>query len=169
RFGYNGDGRQYLYLAQDYYFALEHKDMNRLYRNDGYDPSAGQWKFTDMCADGTGVERLKINSMGIEVGDVDGDLWPDLVVSNSGYKGGNVLLRNDQDGTFTEMGAAAGIDRPNQTATVLAITWGVGLADFNLDGAQDLFVAAGSLAGAQTQPDQLFVGTNAASVFDFSA
>src|SRR5207249_4045828 len=40
---------------------------------------------------------------------------------------------------------------------------------FNLDGAEDLFVAAGSLAGAQTQPDQLFAGTNAASFFDLSA
>jgi len=129
---YDGDGDQDLYLAQDYYFALAHKDMNRLYRNDGLDQSTGHWKFTDVCAGGGGAECLKINSMGVAVGDVDGDQWPDIAVSNSGYKGGNVLLRNDQDGTFTEMGATAGIARPDQTATVLAVTWlgliGSGLA-----------------------------------------
>jgi len=166
---YDGDGDQDLYLAQDYYFALAHKDMNRLYRNDGLDQSTGHWKFTDVCAGGGGAECLKINSMGVAVGDVDGDQWPDIAVSNSGYKGGNVLLRNDQDGTFTEMGATAGIARPDQTATVLAVTWGLGFADFDLDGFEDLYVAAGSLAGAATQPNQLFAGTGDASFFDLSA
>jgi hypothetical protein len=169
-FDFDLDGDQDLYLAQDYYEALLHKDINRLYRNDGFDPDTGHWKFTDMCAPpGTRAECRTMNAMGVAVGDYNGDLWPDLAISNTGVKGGNVLLRNARDGTFTEVGAASVVARPDQTATVKALTWGLGFFDFNLDGTEDLYVVAGSLKTFIDQPNQLFVNTPEASFLDLSA
>jgi hypothetical protein len=168
---YDQDGDQDLYLVQDYYPALEHKDGNRLYRNDGPGRSAGEWRFRDVCAESGDAlpECAQINSMGVAVGDYDGDLWPDLAVSNTGRLGGNILLANGRDGTFSEVGTAAGVARPDQDARVGSVTWGLGFFDLNLDGHQDLFVAAGSLQGGSNQPDQVFAGTAAAQFVDLSA
>jgi hypothetical protein len=170
-FDYDRDGDQDLYLAQDYYLALPHKDVNRLYRNDGFDPGSGRWLFADVCAQsGDSLpECAEINSMGVAVGDHDGDLWPDLAVSNSGGNGGNILLSNGGDGTFSEVGRIVGIDRPDQDANTRALTWGMGFVDLNLDGHDDLYVAAGSLSVALNQPDQVFMGTGSAMFLDLSA
>lgn len=167
---YDRDGDEDLYLANDFYKQLQYKDINRLYRNDGLDES-GDWKFTDLCAPPGDIraECLEINSMGVAVGDYDGDLWPDLAISNTGGRGGNVLLHNEHDGTFTEVGETTGVARPDQHATLKAITWGLGFFDFNLDGTEDLYVAAGSLKSARDQPNQLFVNTPEAAFLDLSA
>jgi enediyne biosynthesis protein E4 len=168
---HDGDGDQDIYLAQDYYLALVHKDINRLYRNDGFDPPSGRWRFTDVCAEAEDdlPECAQINSMGIGVGDYDGDRWPDLAVSNAGGHGGNILLENGRDGTFSEVGVVAGVARPDQDARTFAFTWGLGFFDFNLDAHQDLFVAAGSLQGGPNQPDQVFTGGPSSSFLDLSA
>jgi len=103
---YNLDGRVDLYLGQDDLKVVAHNDINRLYRNDGYDSQSGQWKFTDVCAeDPTRAECLKIHSMGIAVGDFNNDLWPDLAISNTAGGGGNILRENNGDGTFTQVSA----------------------------------------------------------------
>ncbi|HEX9236708.1 MAG TPA: CRTAC1 family protein, partial [Actinomycetota bacterium] len=167
---YDRDGDQDLYLAQDYLSRVYHIDGNRLYRNDGFDPFTGHWKFTDLCAlDPSRAECLRINSMGIAVGDFNGDLWPDMAISNWGGSGGNVLLQNNADGTFEDVSRAAGIPRVYQEAGVTSLTWGLGFYDLNLDGFQDLYVAAGSILDTPTQPNEVFVNTPAHTFLDLSA
>jgi hypothetical protein len=169
-FDYDGDGDQDLYLAQDYFPALPHKDINRLYRNDGLDRRTGHWKFTDMCSTDPGrAECLQINSMGAAIGDPNADLWPDIAISNTGAKGGNVLLQNRRDGTFSNVSAFSGIQRTYQDANVKSLTWGLGFFDFNLDGSEDLYVAAGSIRDHPNQPNQLFANTPSSSFLDLSA
>jgi enediyne biosynthesis protein E4 len=167
---YDRDGDQDLYLVQDYFAPLPHKDINRMYRNDGFDPFAGHWKFTEVCAaQPNRAECLEIHSMGIAVGDVNGDLWPDIAISNGGGAGGNVLLQNNRDGTFKNVSQASGIPRIYQEAGVTSVTWGLGFYDFNLDGLQDLYVAAGSTGDRLDQPNELFAGTPTAQFLDLSA
>ncbi|MEM7306310.1 MAG: FG-GAP-like repeat-containing protein [Planctomycetota bacterium] len=76
-------------------------DTNTLYVNDG----AG------VFADGTGAARLRekrgTKTIGVAVGDYDGDGWPDLFCS--GYQTTNRLYRNRGDGTFEERAKAAGV------------------------------------------------------------
>ncbi len=148
-FDADGDGDQDLYLANDYVGPAP--DGNRLFRNDGPGPN-GTWLFTDVSA-ASGTD-LQINSMGIAVGDTNGDELLDLAISNIA---GNVLLSNDGDGTFTEVAHAAGAAVPYQRDGVKAITWGLGFVDLNLDTWPDLLVAAGSLKGTLDQPDEAFV------------
>jgi hypothetical protein len=92
-----------------------------------------------------------------------------MAISNTGGNGGNVLLRNGGDGSFTEVAASVGVDRPVQDATVNATTWGLGLYDFNLDALEDLYVAAGSIRQRLNQPNQLFVNTRSSGFLDLSA
>jgi hypothetical protein len=161
-FDYNDDNRLDLYLAND--FVGVSPDHNRLWRNDG--PGGNGWTFTDVSQEsGT---AFWMNTMGIALGDVerDGDL--DLVLSNITA---NKLVRND-GGVFVE-DAAAGIGRPLQQADVESITWGGGFHDLNLDGWEDLYLAAGNFEGEPTvgvQPNEVFVNAGAGEPFrDVSA
>jgi len=94
-----------------------------------------------------------MNSMGIGVADYDRDLDLDFAVSNIGA---NVLARNEGDGTFTDVAASAGVDRPTKDAEDGSITWGLAFADLNLDGWEDLYVNAGALTYNQDQPNEVF-------------
>ena len=164
-FDYNGDGRPDLYLAND--FVGPNPDHNHLWRNDGPTPDGG-WKFTDVSMEsGTG---FWMNTMGIAVGDYDRDGRLDLALSNIGA---NKLLRNNGDGTFTEQ-ESAGMARPTQDATYDSITWGGGFADFNLDGWEDLYLAAGNFQRSPdtpvgVQPNELYVNDGAGRFLDVSA
>jgi enediyne biosynthesis protein E4 len=158
---YDEDGDQDLYLANDDWGP--DPDANRLWRNDG-PAGAGGWRFTDVSSE-SGMGYL-INSMGIGIGDFDRDLDLDMAISNIGP---TIVARNDGDGTFTEVGKTLGVDRPTQKAGVASVTWGLVFTDLNNDGWEDLFVAAGNLADAPTQPDALFVNDPAGRFLDLSA
>ena len=71
---------------------------------------------------------------GAAAGDFNGDGLLDIYVTNSA--GPNALYRNNGDGTFTDVAAAAGVDDPE------ARGYGAGWADYDNDGDLDLFVAS---------------------------
>jgi glycosyltransferase A (GT-A) superfamily protein (DUF2064 family) len=77
------------------------------------------------------VGDLAMMSGGAAAGDFDGDGWMDLYVTRINLP--NLLFRNKGDGTFEEMGAAAGVD-------LLSATAGCIWADIDNDGDQDLYV-----------------------------
>ena len=70
---------------------------------------------------------------GVAWGDFDGDRYTDLYVSN--LNGPNRLYRNRRDGTFTDIGDAAGVTEP--IASLVTWVW-----DFDNDGRLDIFVAS---------------------------
>jgi hypothetical protein len=126
-FDYDGDGRLDLYFVQSGAlpgFRAAGAPRPALYRN------LGGGRFADVTAE-AGLMGPGRYGFGCVAGDVDGDGDRDLYVT---YYGPNVLYRNDGDGTFTDVTAAAGVGNP---------LWGTSaaLADADGDGDLDLYVA----------------------------
>ena len=165
-FDYDGDGDLDIYLANDFIGARP--DHNRLWRNDG--PAAGgKWTFTDVSKQsGTAYQ---MNTMGIGLGDFDRDLKLDVALSNIEA---NRLLLN-KGGSFTDVAGAMGVGRPVQRATYKSVTWGVSFHDFNLDGWEDVYFAAGNIIRqleqvVGVQRNELFVNNgNGRPFLDLSA
>lgn len=101
-----------------------------LYRNDG------NGKFTDVSATSgvqvkntsTGVPLAK--TLGVAPFDYNGDGWMDLVIANDTTQ--NLLLENQRNGTFKEVGALAGIAFDSYGNTRGAM--GIDTARFTRDG-----------------------------------
>src|SRR5262245_48602353 len=81
-------------------------------------PAAPAWEFTDVTAS-AGVsyshgyldltfDEARHVAGGVAAGDYDGDGWIDLYAAR-GTIGKNLLFRNRGDGTFEEVGEAAGV------------------------------------------------------------
>lgn len=98
---------------------------NGVYRNDG------DGTFT---AIGSGAIATDVaNSVGVSIADVDGDLDPDVFVTN--YFGeANALYRNDGGFTFTSIGAIPPVTDGGSSV-------GADFGDSDLDGDLDLFVS----------------------------
>jgi hypothetical protein len=161
----DSDGTLDLYLAND--FVGLSPDHNRLWRGTG--PGGSGWTFADVSLEsGSG---LYMNTMGVGIGDVDRDGDLDLALSNIG---GNKLLRANGDATFVEE-ADSGIERPMQGIDWFTVTWGTVVADFDLDGWDDVFMAAGNLLQSPEvvigdQPNMLFLNDGTGEHFlDVSA
>jgi len=124
----------------DLFVGRESDPSNRascaLFENDG------EGRFTDV-ADRAGV-RNDAYTKGCAWGDVDGDGFPDLYLSNMG--GANRLLHNEGDGTFRDVTEKAGVGAPFGGFA----TW---FFDYDQDGALDLFAA--SYGGARGEPPTL--------------
>lgn len=160
-FDYDGDNDVDLYLAND--FVGTNPTPNFLWRNDGGDTERG-WRFTNVSVDsGTAVS---VNSMGIAVGDYDRDLDLDVALSNIRSA---LLFSNNGDGTFSERGTAARIDRWMQNATREVVTWGTVFADLNNDAWEDLYFAAGSLGRDDFQPNAVFTNGRDGTFLDHSS
>ena len=110
---------------------------DRLYENQG------DATFRDVARE-AGVARLHLG-VGSAVGDYDGDGWPDIFVTSFGTPavgprpGAHLLYRNNHDGTFSEVGVAAGV---NWTSRESASGTSAVFGDYDLDGDLDLAVAA---------------------------
>lgn len=97
---------------------------DRLYRNDNN-------KFVDVTAT-SGIYSGDIDfGLGISVGDVNGDRYPDMYVSNDFWER-DYLYINNRDGTFSER-------LPEHFSHVSANSMGSDIADINNDGHNDIF------------------------------
>ena len=82
-----------------------------------------------------GVANPTGKSLGVAIGDLDGDGWPDIFVANDGVR--NFLYRNKHDGTFADMTYSAGVGY-NADGKALA-GMGAEIADYDGDGLPDIF------------------------------
>lgn len=146
----NGDGWPDLYVANDF------EDPDLLFLNDGH----GGF----VRAGWTAQRQISNSSMGVDIGDVNGDGIPDIfetdMLSNDTHrlktempthtalpkKPGdvetqlqqqrNTLFINRGDGTFAEVGAFAGV-------AASGWSWSTMFMDVDLDGRQDILIANG--------------------------
>ncbi|MGE3165418.1 MAG: FG-GAP-like repeat-containing protein [Planctomycetota bacterium] len=116
------DGDLDLYLANDNRSGLAAPTVNRLWRND-------HGQFVEISA-GSGTD-VAIDAMGIAVGDVDGNGFPDFYCSNS--PPGNCLLMNQGSNLFVNSAAAAGVQ-------AFRLGWGTQFLDYDQNGLLDIFL-----------------------------
>lgn len=145
-FDYDNDGDLDVYLVQGALIdpGTTYKDClfppkvplpprNRLYRNELVSDGRyhGELRFVDVTeTSGTGDTGY---GMGVATGDYDNDGDVDLYITNFG--GPDVLLRNNGDGTFTDVTAPAGLGDRRWTA-------GAAFLDMDNDDDLDLVVVA---------------------------
>jgi hypothetical protein len=152
---YDHDGRPDLYLSI-------YGDYNKLFHNDGPDAS-GHWKFTEV-ASRAGVVEPKA-SFPTWFFDFDNDGWEDLFVS--GYNIQDVgevaadylglpndgpkpkLYRNNHDGTFTDVTAAAHLNH-------VLLTMGCNFGDLDNDGWLDFYCGTGDPSLTTIIPKRMF-------------
>ena len=147
----NRDGRPDVYVANDFF------ERDYLYLNNG------NGTFREVLEDALPVSSYF--SMGVDIADVDNDGWPDIYTSDmlpeddsrlkttqsfepwslydakarEGFDHQlmrNMLQRNNANGTFSDVAWQAGVARTDWS-------WAALIADFDLDGNKDVFVATG--------------------------
>lgn len=119
---YDNDGDLDLYVC-DELPSSEGVAAGQLFQNQG------DGTFVDVTA-AAGVFNTA-HSKGAVWGDIDGDDYPDLFVSN--FQQPNLLFRNKGDGTFVDIAAEAGVQEPR--GSIVSWFW-----DYDNDGSLDLFV-----------------------------
>jgi hypothetical protein len=144
---YDRDGRLDLYVGnylkfdpnskKPYYSAeafagpLDYEgDADRLFHNNG------DGTFTDV-SEKAGIANPAGRAMGLTVGDFDNDGWPDIYIANDAME--SYLYHNNHDGTFTNVAVDQGVAYGTNGDTPSAM--GPIFADYNNDGALDLFVS----------------------------
>ncbi len=123
-----------IYCHPKYFTGL----ANTLYRN------RGDGTFEDVTAK-AGLAKFAGRGMSVAFADYDGDGWPDVFVTNDNMP--NFLFHNMGDGTFQEVGLAAGAALRDDGKPVAAM--GAEFKDFDNDGRPDILFTA--LAG-ETYP-----------------
>jgi enediyne biosynthesis protein E4 len=164
----NRDGWPDIYIANDFH----ERDYLYLNERDG--------SFHDVAA--ARMPVLSYFSMGLDIGDLDNDGWPDVYTTDmlpedefrlkmtSAFESWevyqnkvrlgfhhqasrNMLQRNNQDGTFSDVGMMAGVARTDWT-------WGALIADLDLDGRNDIYVTNGMAKDVTSQDYLTFLGSD---------
>src|SRR5467141_106691 len=164
----NRDGRPDVYVANDFF------ERDYLYLNNG------NGTFTEVLENALPVSSYF--SMGVDIADVDNDGWPDIYTSDmlpeddarlkttqsfepwslydakarDGFDHQlmrNMLQHNNGDGTFSDIGWLAGVARTDWS-------WAALMADFDLDGNKDIFVANGLARDVTSQDYIAFLGND---------
>jgi hypothetical protein len=93
--------------------------------------------FTDVSVK-AGIANRAGKGLGVVVGDIDLDGWPDIFVTNDGVR--NFLYRNKGDGTFQDITYTSntGFDMNGKAMAGM----GTEIADFDGDGLPDIFLTA---------------------------
>jgi len=151
------------------------------FNNDGYpDIVMSSWSLTESMRyyrnnrDGSFTDVSDSSGLGYLTGglniiqtDYNNDGYKDIFVLRGGWKGKfgknpNSLLRNNGDGTFTDVTKASGLlsFHPSQTAT-----W----ADFNNDGWLDCFIGNETTPNEEPHPCQLFINNKNGTFTDMAA
>ena len=133
---YDNDGDPDLIIASRTHF--------KVYRNDGS-------SFTDVTAQ-SGISLAGDCLKSVVWGDYDNDGWRDVYLTS--WYTGNKLYKNNGNGTFSDVTAAAGVGVPNIfTYQSTTAAWG----DINKDGLIDLYVGNyGNIEGQGDQPNFLY-------------
>ena len=142
---FNNDGRLDVFVAND-------RNVDQLWINQG------DLRFVDRAADwGAAVDEHGVAKagMGVASGDVDDDGDPDLLVVN--FEGETDSFFLNQGGWFSDATAAAGLGAASGRHT----RFGVALADFDNDGALDLYHANGKVDGDPARKPDAFAEPNA--------
>jgi hypothetical protein len=108
---------------------------NFLYINDG----KGHFTETGITANvAFDMDGFDTGAMAVCAGDVNDDLYPDLLVTNMVFEY-NYLYENEHDGTFLDVTRRTALDQ----GSYQHVAWGGLLLDIDLDGYLDVFVANG--------------------------
>ncbi len=137
-FDYDGDGDLDVYLLNNSYQAIGSFNLmqdirpvrdpvggDKLYRNEN-------GTFIDVSEEAGIYGSIIGFGLGVSVGDVNQDGWPDIFVSNDFFER-DYLYINNGDGTFTER-------LQEQMNSISAASMGADMADINNDGYLDIFV-----------------------------
>ena len=122
------DGDQDLIVAND-------RCANYFYTNNGDGSFVESGIMANVAFD---VDGFDTGAMSVATGDVDGDLYPDLLITNMIFEY-NTLYRNGGDGTFADITEQAAFDQNSYEF----VGWGAILADFDFDGHLDAFISNG--------------------------
>ncbi len=137
-FDYDGDGDLDLYILNNSYQAIGSFNLrknerpkrdslggDKLLRNDN-------GRFTDVSTEAGIYGSIIGFGLGVTIGDVNRDGWPDIYVSNDFFER-DYLYINNGDGTFKE-------SLTEQMRSISAASMGADMADINNDGWPDIFV-----------------------------
>jgi enediyne biosynthesis protein E4 len=100
-----------------------------LYKNNG------DGTFTDVSEPARIAKLRESYGMTVVAADFDNDGWPDIFVACDSTP--SLLLMNNRDGTFREEGVLRGVALSEDGMEQAGM--GIGIGDYNLDGALDLF------------------------------
>jgi len=147
---FNDDDRLDVFVAND-------GAMNQLYLGDGEGRFSEEALLAGVGFSGTGAPEA---SMGVEIGDVDGDGRPELFLTHLDAQS-NTLYRDLGGGLYADATEGAGLMAPSSPY----VGFGTVLFDHDSDGDLDLFVANGHIidnielfdaSRTHRQPAQLF-------------
>lgn len=146
----NGDGRQDIYVAND-------ATMNYLYLGAEGGTFTESALFAGVGFNSAGAAE---SSMGVQIGDLDGDRLPDIFLTHLDQQT-NTLYRNKGEADFADHTDAAGLGTPS----LQWVGFGTLFIDHDLDGDLDIFVTNGHIidnielfdpSRSHRQPLQLF-------------